>query len=74
VCRAWHVTCGVQVPTPGEGEAEGKRKGNCVAVRRGGGGSPTRKHGAMNKNRIHGVVHSGRAGIRLRRWLRRDRL
>ena len=24
----------MQVPTPGEGEAEGKRKGNCVAARR----------------------------------------
>jgi len=26
----------VQVPAPGEEEVEGKRKGNCVAARRGG--------------------------------------
>ncbi len=36
VCRAWHVACGVGVPAPGKGEAEGKRKGNCVTARWGG--------------------------------------
>ncbi len=44
-CRAWRVTCGVRVPTPGEGEAEGKRKGNCVAARRGGEAVQLRKRG-----------------------------
>jgi len=46
VCRSWHVTCGVRVPTPGEGEAEGKRKGNGVAVRRGGEGQPAGQQAA----------------------------
>ncbi len=36
VCRAWHVACGVGVPAPGIGEAEGKRKGNCVTAKWGG--------------------------------------
>ncbi len=36
VCRAWHVACEVKVLAPGIGEAEGKRKGNCVIARWGG--------------------------------------
>jgi len=42
-------------------EAEGQLRHREV----GWGGSPRRKHGAMNKNRIWGVVHSGPAGT----WL-----
>ena len=36
MCRAWHVACEVKVLAPGIGEAEGKRKGNCVIARWGG--------------------------------------
>ena len=36
VCRAWHVAWEVKVLSPGIGEAEGKRKGNCVTARWGG--------------------------------------
>ena len=32
LCRAWHVACGVKVPAPGIGEAEGKRKGKYVCL------------------------------------------
>jgi len=33
VCRAWHRTCGVEVPTPGIRGAEGKEEGKGVVVR-----------------------------------------
>ncbi len=33
VCRAWHVTCGVEVPMPGVSGAEGEEKGKGVTVR-----------------------------------------
>ncbi|RJR22305.1 MAG: hypothetical protein C4582_06855 [Desulfobacteraceae bacterium] len=35
VCRAWHRTCGVEVPTPGFRRAEGKEKGKGDVARRG---------------------------------------
>ncbi len=39
-----------------QGEGQGRRR------EAGSGGSPIRTRGAMNKNRIRGVVHPGRAG------------
>jgi hypothetical protein len=35
VCRAWHRTCEVRVPTPGYRGAEGEEKGKGVVARRG---------------------------------------
>jgi len=35
VCRAWHRTSGVEVPTPGISGAEGQEKGKGVVARRG---------------------------------------
>jgi len=54
VCRAWHVACGVEVPAPGIGEAEGKLKGNCVTARWGG------KEAQGKSTRVNKVVFMSR--------------
>jgi len=56
------MTCGVEVPDAGVSGAEAKEKGKGVAVMAGSGGSPIRKRGATNRNRIRGVVRQGTSG------------